>query len=174
MRELVESFKTDRHPLVIFDIATQLPRINIMGQPLPIALGIEHDIQNSTAQLPPLVELKEFTITLTYQTKQVAMGGAQALWARNDDKSVAWNEEETFVHWKGNASISRSLDLRTLHNLDLPSRLAPTFKTFSIARSYTLTFKCAIECAKERRRFELVSRNFVVLSSEVQNQNEST
>ena len=166
MRELVESFKMDRLPLVIFDIVTQLPTVGIMGQPLPITLGLEHDLQSSTAQTLPVVELKEFIITLICHTKQVTRGGKQALWPRSDDRSVHWNEQEILVHWIGNASISESLDLRTLHQLALPLRFAPTFRTFSISRSYTLKLKCIIECVRERRRFELVSQDFQVLSSE--------
>ena len=166
MRRLMNSWKTEKHPLAIYDFVTQLPNVGVIGQPLPITLGVEYDVPNSTAQVRPPMGLEEFSITLVCHTKQITMGGTSSSLTCNDDRSTTWSDEETFVHWTGNANISNSLDLRTLCELHFPLRFVPTFKTFSISRSYTLKFKCAIECALELRRFEVVLPNFVVLSSE--------
>ena len=157
----------DALPVAAFDVVATLPKVSTPGHMLPVTLEVDHDGPGSTVQTPPAVSLREFRLGITAKTQQATKGGAKGT---EDDWTEPWEGEEDVAVWKGDVAISEQLELHKVakHGLVLPDHLTPTFNTFNVSRCYSLKLGATIECAKERRKFECVIRDFCVLSPKLE------
>ena len=154
MRSTVHSSKN--FPLARFRLKLSTPRVGVLGQPLPIFLGLEHDSKVSTTEAPPLVYLKRVDVVVkTCGNIRMVHPG---LFGERKDYVVPWKKSYKMAQGFGHGAraspipVTAHMDLRNLMALDLdPETLSPDFSTFNVAVRHELTAKVVVECA--RRRF---------------------
>ena len=143
----LKSVPTDHLPKAEFDAKLQTPSSAIIGQPLPIFLYVDYDLDKSTIEAPPAVYLKrvavwfrEVTSMLVPKPSSLPMQQEQAGWT-NGVQIAAQNFDKDLP------LVNGCLDMRKVVNLTLKDDLVPTMKTFNIARSYGLKVTMTLECA---------------------------
>ena len=132
---------TEHIPKAVFTIRVQTPSAAVVGQPLPLTLHIDYDANSSTVT-PPVFHVKRVSIHLCEETYITGLKrGGQT-------ESVRWTQEHT-IHEKRleikRPRIIEHLDLRTVMDTAIPHHVTPTFKTFNIARTYSLKAYVRIE-----------------------------
>ena len=153
MRSIVHSSRN--FPLARFRLILSTPRIGVLGQPLPIFLGLEHDVNISTTEAPPLVYLKRVTVVVkTPVNIRVINYGISD---QRKDKVVPWKKSYRMAQSFGRGTraspvpVTAYMDLRKLMVLDMdPKALSSDFSTFNIAVHHELAAKVVVECARKR------------------------
>ena len=156
MQSIVHSSRN--FPLARFRLMLSTPRIAVLGQPLPIFLGLEHDVQISTAEAPPPVYLKYVKVVVKTCAKiRVVNPG---LFRQRKDKVLSWSKSHKMTQGFGHGAraspvpVTAYMDLRKLMALELgPKALSPDFATFNVEVHHEMTAKVVVECA--RRRFAI-------------------
>lgn len=134
---------TEHLPKAVFEIRVQTPSAAVIGQPLPLMLHINYDSETSTVP-SPIFHLKRVTIYLCEETSILGLkrGGGH--------ESTRWTKEIT-LHEKEfetrRPRVEEHLDLRKVMDTIVHHDLPPTFKTFNIARTYSLKVFVRLECA---------------------------
>ena len=67
-KEKLQSMRTSKLPVAMFNLHMLIPKVGILAQPLPLILRIDHDIEASTTQSPPIVTLRKCTVQLQANT----------------------------------------------------------------------------------------------------------
>ncbi|KAL8963324.1 MAG: hypothetical protein Q9183_005025 [Haloplaca sp. 2 TL-2023] len=134
-----------------------LPTVGVLGQPLPLSLGVSHDEQHSSGAATPAVFIRKVSVTLSATT--TVRCASASLWNPGDIITQSTDNYllaiKDFEH--RNLPMIDSLDVGALMGLRIHARdslesplpsLAPSFKTFNIERKYALNVHVTIECAK--------------------------
>lgn len=130
-------------PKAVFEIRVQTPSAVIIGQPLPLLLQVQYDSETSTVP-PPIFHLKRVTIYLCEETSISGLkrGGGY--------ESTRWTKEITLQEAEFGTRrprVEEHLDLKKVMDTIVHADLTPTFKTFNIARTYSLKVFVRLECA---------------------------
>ena len=143
----LKSAPTDHLPKAEFDAKLQTLSSAIIGQPLPIFLYIDYDLDKSTIEAPPAVYIKrvavwfrEVTSMLVPKPGSLPIEQEQAGWT-NGVQIAAQNFDKDLP------LVNGCLDMRKVVDLTLKDDLVPTMKTFNIARSYGIKVTMTLECA---------------------------
>jgi len=141
----IRSISTDRQPKASFTATVLIPSMAVIGQQLPLMLYVDHDARNSTVAIPPIIHFIKVQVFLRTETSICGM----------KHKSVQAGHDQT--GWTSSAKIAGKdfyeamprvdhLDLRRVMNLTLDPSLFPSFRSFSVARTYSLRVACTIKC----------------------------
>lgn len=139
----LKSPSTEHLPKSVFEIGVQTPSAAVIGQPLPLMLHIDYDMDASTVS-SPIFHLKRVTIHLCEAT---------AIWGfkrAGESESTRWTKEVALQEKQFESRKPRvegHLDLRQVMDTTVHHDLAPTFKTFNIVRTYSLKVFVRVECA---------------------------
>lgn len=134
---------TDHLPKAVFTIRVQTPSAAVIGQPLPLMLHVEYDVNSSTVPRP-LFHLRRVSIHLFEETSIWSLKGV------GDLESSRWTRQIT-LRGKGfgfpGPRVEEHLDLRNVMNTAVTRDVTPTFKTYNIARAYALKVVVGLECS---------------------------
>lgn len=159
-REMLQSIvhSSKDFPLARFRLRLSTPRIGVLGQPLPIFLSVEHDVNISTTEAPPLVYLKRVRVVV--KTRVNIRVVRYLVFRQRRDRVLRWKRSykmaQGFSHGAHHTRaspvpVTDQMDLRKLMALDLdPKSLSPDFSTFNVAVHHELTAKVVVECARKR------------------------
>ena len=160
------SIDTDHQPKASFTATVFVPTMAVIGQPIPLMLYINHHTEMSTV-LSPIVNLTKVQVFLLIETSICSI----------KHKSIKCKHDQTV--WTNNVQIAskdfrvsppqvENLDLREIMDLTLDPGLPPTFKSFNIARTYSLKVACTISCGGKfstagntMTRCTFLARNYV-------------
>lgn len=135
---------SDEHlPKAVFTIKVQAPSAAVIGQSLPLMLHVEHDARASTVP-PPIFHLKRVTIYLCEETFIWGLTRAGESTFTRWTKEIMLQEKEFQTRLP---RVEEHLDLRKVMDTTVHHDLAPTFKTFNTARTYSLKVFVRLECA---------------------------
>ncbi|KAI9876733.1 MAG: hypothetical protein M1830_005850 [Pleopsidium flavum] len=167
-------FSSDTLPVAVFKLNVTMPKVVILGQALPLSVGIEYDNDKSTAETPPMIFLIKATVTLRAETGIRCIGSLFS----SHDKSEKWTKEQVISspYFNKPIPVSDGMDLGKIMDLRLgtarvqDSKLwsspCPTFKTFNIRRSYSLSVFVAVECARKRYNYDSKVHDFLMLAED--------
>ena len=167
-KEKLSSMSSKNTPTTSFDVLFTIPRLAILGQPIPMYLSIQHDTERSTLPAKSTVYLRAFEANLVALTNiRILYDGLASSdlprYDSMDDRFTivkkAWNEPGLEID--GEMDMHRILGLRVHEALSRP----PTFRTFNISRGYTLKIKADIECGKKQFHVKTTVMNFDLLPS---------
>ena len=130
-------------PKAVFEIRVQTPSVAVIGQPLPLMLHVDYNTDVSTVP-PPIFHLKRVTIHLCEETSILGFKRA------GGNECTRWTKEITLHEKEFEARKTRvegHLDLNKVMETAVHHHLIPTFKTFNIARTYSLKLFVRLECA---------------------------
>ena len=165
LREKMHSMRSSNLPTANFQLELRLPTTGVMGWGLPMFLEVNHEIDHSTKQAPPVIYLKRVKVTIE------TLGTARCLQFRSidvdDNQRVEAFDRATIIReydgLKNLLPITEPIDLRKLLNLHLdPQVLAPGFSTFNFEVRHALTVKVAVECARKTFKAEWCDRELLV------------
>ena len=132
---------TEHLPKAVFTIRVQTPSAAIVGQSLPLIIHIDYDANTSTVP-PPLFHVKGVSIYLCEETY------IADLKHDGESETVRWTQEINLHGTRFEAKrprIEERLDLRNVMDTAIPHHVTPTFKTFNIARTYSLKVYVRLE-----------------------------
>lgn len=133
---------TEHLPKAIFEIRLQTPSAAVIGQPLPLMLHVDYDLDASTVP-PPIFHLQRVTIHLCAETSIWGLKRA------GGHESIRWFKEITLRKQEfesGRPQVGEHLDLSKVMDTVVDQNLTPSFKTFNIARTYSLKVFVRLEC----------------------------
>lgn len=142
----LKSPRTEHLPKAVFDAKLQIPASAIIGEGLPVKLHIDYDSESSTTQAPPAIHLKKMFVWLReYTAMLVPKQGSVA----GEQEQAGWTKAFQLAHdFDGEVLLTNGIvDIRNLIDLTLKDDLIPTFKTFTVARSYGTKVHAILECA---------------------------
>ncbi|KAF6217716.1 hypothetical protein HO133_006543 [Letharia lupina] len=141
---------TEHLPRAVFEIRVQTPSTAVIGQALPLMLHVDYDSDASTVP-PPIFHLKKVTIHLKKVT--IHLCEETSIWGSKragGHESTRWTKEITLQEKEFDTRkprVEEHLDLKKVMNTVVHNDLTPTFKTFNIARTYSLKVFVRLECA---------------------------
>ena len=130
-------------PKAVFAIRVQTPSAVVIGQPLPLMIHVDYDSSASTVP-PPVFHVTSVSLHLCEETYIAGLKRA------GETESVRWTQEIALhekrfdiKRWR----VEEHLDVRTVMDTAIPHHVTPTFKTFNIARTYSLKAYVRLECS---------------------------
>ena len=145
-------------PRSSFRIHFEIPRVVCENENLPIVLGLEHDLANSTSREIPVIYLKEFHANLNAYTFVRARNYVE----NSREKMVI--ESKLGLKMPMYERVDLSSDIPGM-TLKIPSHVVAAFKTYSIARFYELKVKIVVSCAGKDYKIELGRQGLEILPS---------
>lgn len=138
---------SSHYPKATFNTTVLMPSIAVVGQALPLKLHIDHDTQRSTVATPPIIHLKRVQVWLRAETS--ICGLVHKALNCEGCEQTGWTSTSLLAQKNFDKAMPRveHLDLRKVMNLNLDSTLVPTFKTFNVARKYSLRVAAVVACA---------------------------
>ena len=142
----IRSVSTARQPKAAFKATLLMPSTAIIGQPLPLMLHVEHDVERSSLVQPPVIHLTKIQVFLRSETSICSMEHQSV---RGGPDQTGWTTSSQIAGIGFSKRLVRveHLDLRNVMNLTLDRKLHPSFKTFNVARTYSLRAAGTIKCA---------------------------
>ena len=125
---------TEHLPKAVFAVRVQSPSAAVVGQPLPLMLYINYDADASTV-LAPIFHLKRVSIHLCEESSIWGLKRA------DEPECTRWTKEITLqekIFENRRPRIEEHLDLRKVMDTVVHNHVTPSFKTFNIARTYSL------------------------------------
>lgn len=168
--------RTSNLPVARFKVHMELPRVGVAGQPLPVFLKLDHDMERSTAPVSPIVLLKKCSLELRAFTFIQCMREEMF---HDGDEQRNWDTEHeiAFVDFTEKMETAPALtnhfDLRNVMRVSVPPYARPTFSTFNIRRTYKLRLKLSVECAQKTFKAEFLTGDFVLLAKDYMPSTES-
>ncbi|KAL8727295.1 MAG: hypothetical protein Q9181_005759 [Wetmoreana brouardii] len=171
--KLKAKVKSGKLPKAQYLLKALLPTVGVLGQPLPLALGVSHDEHHSTTTDAPTVFLRKVNVKLVSTTWVRCASGS--MWSSNDVIEQVTSDhrigEQDFSH--EHLQMADRMDISSMMGLALSTgrsffseSLAPTFKTFNITRSYILKVHVTTECGKQKRFKDFNSSQFLLLAED--------
>ena len=130
-------------PKAVFDVRIQTPSAAAIGQSLPLILHVGFNLEASTVPRP-IFHLKRITIYLCEETSIWGLKRA------GEHESTRWTKEIMLQEKEFETPRPRvegHLDVRRVMDTIVNHGLSPTFRTFNIARTYSLKVFVRLECA---------------------------
>jgi hypothetical protein len=162
-----EKMKSTLHskdiPEFKFELEVNVPTVAIIGQNVPIFLGVKHaSTGDATAKQIPEVYLTSYKIILDCFTYQMVERSESPF--AGQDHVMNLDSSTTLDHWKGKVAVGGGIDLSQMDgnrsrreslfkNSPYGGHFVPTFRSFLVSRSYRLKVEGSIECARETEHF---------------------
>ncbi|KAL9072079.1 MAG: hypothetical protein Q9161_003854 [Pseudevernia consocians] len=168
-KEKLQSMRTSKLPVAMFKLQMLLPKVGILTHALPLILKIEHDIEASTTQSPPIVTLRKCTVELQANTYIQCIRDEIF---REGDEQRDWRDEFHIASVDYSADMEKAppvteyMDLQRLMRIKVPWHHKPTFSTFNIRRTYRLAVKLSVDCAQKTFKAEFASYRFDLLAAD--------
>ena len=168
-KEKLQSMRTSKLPVAMFNLQVLLPNVGILAHPLPIMLKLKHDIEASTAPSPPTVTLRKCFVELQANTYIQCIRDEIF---REGDEQRDWSDDFHIASVDYSADMDKapplteSMDLQKLMRIRIPWHYKPSFSTFNIRRSYRLAVKLSVDCAQKTFKAEFSSYKFDLLPAE--------
>ncbi|KAL8903196.1 MAG: hypothetical protein Q9207_004089 [Kuettlingeria erythrocarpa] len=165
------SIQTRKAPKAQYELSVFVPTVGVIGQVLPLTIGINYDEDHSTTSTTPPVFLIKVAVHLI-STAYVRCSSGSA-WKSEDviDDGALEIPIRSFAFQ--NMQLTESMDLAPLMDLRLPARgslfgptLAPTFKTTSIHCKYGLKVQVHVECGRQKRSHDFRVPGFLLLAKD--------
>ena len=140
---------TDCYRKAVFTASLRSPSVAVIGQPVHLQLSVEHNNERSTVVSPPRVHLRRLQVWLRTETSICALGPGNTPDSRSQAREQTSWKHDTQVFMKSFDKVYprlERLDLRRVMNLELDGSLVPTFKTFNVARTYSLRVNVQMQC----------------------------
>lgn len=153
------------------ELSILIPTVRVIGQTLPLTIGVSYDEDHSTTVFPPPVFLDKIKVSLIHTAHVRCASGSS--WKTED--TIDQGEEDIFIRKNTFQSlqITNRIDIATLMGLRIPSRrspfgppLTPTFKSLSIHCKYGLKIQLSMECGKQKRCHEFKSTDLLLLAKD--------
>lgn len=137
--ELLQSIRTSKLPVAIFQLRMLLPKVGMLAHPLPLILKMEHDMEASTSQSPPIVALRKCIVTLQANTYIQCIRDEIF---RTGDEQRDWSDDFHVASVDYSANMDKAppltelMDLQKMMRIRVPWFYKPTFSTFNIRHTY--------------------------------------
>lgn len=168
-KEKLQSMRTSKLPVAMFNLHVLLPKVGILAHPLPLILKMEHDIKASTTQSPPIVTLRKCIVELQADTHIQCIRDEIF---REGDEQRDWSEELPIASVDYSADMEKAppvtehMDLQKLMRIKVPWHHKPTFSTFNIRRTCRLAVKLSVDCAQKTFKAEFATYKFDLLAAD--------
>ncbi|KAL8814282.1 MAG: hypothetical protein Q9223_006479, partial [Gallowayella weberi] len=153
-----------------------LPTVGVIGQRLPLSLGVTYDEDHSTTPSAPPVFLRDVKVQLISTT--TVRCASSSIWSSDD--IIESNQEKLPLGAQDftdqNIELTDRMDVAELMDLTIAARcasaslmwvpFAPSFKTFNIVRSYGFEVAVMMECGKKKSHPVFCCPNFLLLAEE--------
>lgn len=169
IKEKLQSIRTSKLPVAMFNLHMLLPKVGILAHPLPLILKMEHDIEASTTQSPPIVTLRKCIVELQAKTYIQCIRDE---FFREGDEQRDWSDEFHIASIDYSANMEQAppvteyMDLQKLMRIKVPWHHKTTFSTFNIRRTYQLAVKLSVDCAQKTFKAEFASYKFDLLAAD--------
>ena len=145
--------------LVQYSIPTQV----YAGGPIPITLGVQHDLAQSTAPQTPPVYLVNFHARLTSTTNvrvpyAALFGGGGSYTHRYRGKIPLVNPRPLREQMYDNMQLNEIFG-----GLRIPDALTPTFLSYTLGMQYVLKVTAVVQCAEKNYEIEMSNEPLLVL-----------
>jgi hypothetical protein len=153
-------FKSNDLPRSCFSIFADLPRVICSGQRIPVFIGIEHKLHQSTAPQMPIVKLRSLALRILATTSVRAptrLSFSGDVTDTTTDKMPL--ENGSFL----SVPLTEHMDLREYYANHVGKLLEPTFSTYNICRSYRLDLKLTVQCVDKDFTVQFPIQPVVVL-----------
>ena len=163
--KLLTAFRPNGFSAAVFIVLSSIPKVALIGQPIPIFVGVQYDPLRSNSRERPAVELKSFSVRL------VVLTGVRGLIENNRGTKYLPASHSSWTKGVDLADLSTSLamedimDMREHLDLTIPPDHFPSFSTFNVARKYSLKVNITVECAKEKFKSNIEISPFTLLAS---------
>lgn len=157
------TLKSSSLPSATFILLISAPKVAIIGQPIPLFVGVQHDQARNSARPNPVVELKAFSVKLE------ALTGLRGLVEGNKSgrylpaSHAGWTKIQEIGMLASSIKLEDIMDLRQHMDLTIPSDYVESFSIFNIARRYTIKIKVEVECARQKFNTEFEISPFELL-----------
>ena len=136
-----------RTPYLYFDIRTETPEIACAGARLPMCIGLKFDNARSNVKTLPIAYLRHIIISLQSHTRIRTPAPYLGL---GQEPQENWSETLPLAD---SGSVNMPLSERwsvndLIKNLRIEETVVPTFKTYNVARTYTLHVEIKAEIAQ--------------------------
>ncbi|MCJ1333244.1 hypothetical protein MMC10_009938 [Thelotrema lepadinum] len=148
--KVLSTLKPGSLPSATFSVLMSIPRSVVIGQPIPLFVGIQHDIAGSSSRSSPLVELKSLNVKLESLTGLRGLVEGYTGGKYQPASHSSWTKLVELGKFNDSLPLEDITDLRLHLGLQIPEDSDPSFSTFNIARAYTLKIQATVECAKEK------------------------
>ncbi|KAL9009763.1 MAG: hypothetical protein Q9173_005239 [Seirophora scorigena] len=167
MKASIASTKT---PKAQYQLNMLLPTVGVIGQPLPLELGISYDEDHSTTTTPPPVLLTHVSVTLV-STAHVRCPNDYSLQSRSTPDAIDKGTQDILFqnHAFHHLRLSEKTDIARPMDLRIPSRrppIAPTFRCLNVSCAYALKVHVSVECGRQRRVHKFKSAEFLLLAED--------
>jgi hypothetical protein len=154
---VMTTLKSSSLPSVTFFLLMSMPQAAIIGQPIPLFIGVQHDKARNSAKENPLVKLTSLNVKL------ITLTGLRGLVENyHGDKyqpasHSSWTRKRELATLNSPIQLSDIMDLREVLDLKVPEDCVQSFSTFNVARAYTLRISATVECARQKfdTKFEI-------------------
>ncbi|KAL8689112.1 MAG: hypothetical protein Q9218_005138 [Villophora microphyllina] len=161
-------------PKAHYLLKARVPTVGVVGQQLPLALGVSYDEDRSTTTTAPVVFLRKVIVSMTSRTAVRCANGS--IWSTSD--VIEETTDENVIAEKDFSDqmleMSDRMEVGSLMGLTVRTRgflsltpTAPTFRTFNILRDYGLKVLIVTECGKQKRSSTFSSPGFVLLPEDI-------
>ena len=167
-KEKLQSMRTSKLPVAMFNLHMLLPKVGILAQPLPLILRMDHDIDASTTQSPPIVTLRKCVVQLQANTYIQCIRDEMF---REGDEQRYWSDDHHIASVDYSADMDKAppvteyMDLQKLMRIRVPWHHKPTFSTFNIRRTYRLAVKLSVDCAQKTFKADFATYRFDLLAA---------
>ena len=150
-------------PTACFTIHAEMPRVAYAGGALPIFLGLELKLDQSTAQVIPIVSIKHIRLWLMAFTDSRAMG--PTAFPTANDYEQSWEDKIIILESPSmNLPMRERMDITGIcREVKIEALVVPTFKTYNLARRYVLKGTLQVECVQKVFKIELGGRELIIL-----------
>lgn len=168
-KEKLQSLRTSKLPVAMFDLHMLFPRVGILAHQLPLILKMEHATEASTTQSPPIVTLRKCTVELKANTYIQCIRDEIF---RDGDEQRDWTNTFSIASVDYSANMEKAppvteyVDLQKLMRIRVPWHHKPTFSTFNIRQTYRLVVKLSVDCAQKTFKAEFASYKFDLLAAD--------
>ena len=137
----LKTSSTDHLPKAVFTIRVQTPSAAVIGQPLPLMLHVDYDVNSSTVP-PPIFHLKRVSIHLCEETSISGLNRVGELESTRWTRQIIVQQKEFVTQ---GPRVEEHQDLREVIDTTVSHDGTPTFKTFNVARTYSLKVFAGLE-----------------------------
>ncbi|KAL8709733.1 MAG: hypothetical protein Q9220_005519 [cf. Caloplaca sp. 1 TL-2023] len=168
-KKLSATTRLRKHPKVHYLLKAFLPKFAIIGQPLPLVLGVIYDPNHSTTTEPPTVFLRKVKVQLNTTTYVRCV--SSHLLSRRDVFEISTSKHIIDIRDSsdGDLRMTNWMEMGSLMNLKISTQeCSPNFSTFNIMRKHALIFHITIECGKRKHRREFIVNNLTLLPEDLE------
>lgn len=150
--KMLTTMKSSSLPSASFDVLMSLPGAAVIGQPIPLFIGLQHDKTKNQAQGNPPVVLKSFVVNLETITSLRGLSESKSLFRAEylPASHSSFTRAAEIAKSSSPIELKDIVDLREHLVVRIPSDTIQSFNTFNIARTYNLQILINLECAKQR------------------------